>query len=72
MEHYQIEHNKGGIFGAVCSLMLGIVGKLTLSDTAVIIGIISGSVASGYTVWKWVTEYKKHSKYKNKRNEKHF
>ena len=72
MEHYQIQHNKGGILGSIFSILLVIVGKLTLSDTAMIIAIISGSVATAYTIWKWVTEYNKHLKYKRKRNEKHF
>lgn len=62
MEHFTqaVGHNKGSIAGTAVAFALSLVGKLTLSDTALIMGILSGAVTIMYTVWKWRQEYKKH------------
>jgi len=62
MEHFThaIGHNRGSIAGTAVAFVLGLVGRLTLSDTALIMGILSGAVTILYTIWKWRQEYKKH------------
>lgn len=62
MEHFNqaIGHNKGSIAGTAVAFALSFVGKLTLSNTALIMGILSGAVTVMYTIWKWRHEYKKH------------
>lgn len=68
MEHFAqaLGDNRGSIAGTAVAFVLGFVGKLTLSDTALITGILSGAVTVLYTTWKWRQEYRKHHQKKVK------
>ena len=45
--------------------IFGVIGKLTLDNVAVILSIISFTVAICYTIWKWVVEYKDRQRQKH-------
>ena len=51
-------HAKQSIIGTTITFMLGFIGKTTLSNAALVMGILSGMATFLYTCWKWHADYK--------------
>ena len=60
MEHLQTTLDASRNSWVACwrGVMMGVIGKVTKEDIAVVLSIISYAIAIGYTVWKWIVEYK--------------
>ena len=73
MEHLTqaIGHNKNSIAGTLAAISLGFIGKWTLSDFALLMGILSGAATTLYTIWKWRQDYLKTKRTKHLKNKTH-
>ncbi len=58
-------HNRPSIIGTAITFTLGFVGKAALSQTAMVMGILSGLATFLYTCWKWHADYKAIASKKN-------